>query len=222
MIMEKFKAPCEFFSKRIVFETKRLVLRRIELSDCADMYEYSSLEATSRYLLWSPHPSEYATKCVIENLRKDYRNGSYFELAVTLKDSGKMIGTCGITSYDAENYIAEIGYVLSPKYWGMGIAKEAAEVMINFAFCELGAHRVEARFMKGNEASRRVMEKCGMSFEGMAKNRLFVKGSFRDVGTCAIVYEKYFSEYRENLYRRYNPQRSSIAGFFNVKRMLTK
>lgn len=202
--MNKFTVPGEFFAKKIVFETDHLILRRIELSDSEDMFAYSSLEATSRYLLWSPHTSEYVTRCIIERLRREYRNGLYYELAVVLKENGRMIGTCGITSYDEANYTVEIGYVISPGYWGRGLAQEASSVIINFAFCQLGAHRVEARYMKENERSRRVMEKCGMSFEGIARNGLFVKGAFRDIGICAITSDDYFSVKREDLYRKFN------------------
>ncbi|MBR2459800.1 MAG: GNAT family N-acetyltransferase [Clostridia bacterium] len=202
--MREFKHPAEFFKKKIVFQTPRLLLRKIESGDCSDMYCYSSREQTTRYLLWNPHPGEYATRAIIDNLRNAYREGTYFELAVVLRETGKMIGTCGITSVDESNFCAEVGYVLSPDYWGQGIAAEAAAVLINFAFCELGAHRVEARFMKGNENSRRVMEKCGMSYEGMQRGKIFVKGEFKDIGTCALTAEEYFSEAKENLYRKFN------------------
>lgn len=202
--MNRFVVPGEYFSKKIVFETERLKLRRIESLDSADMFAYSSMEATSRYLLWSPHTSEYATKSIIERLRREYRDGLYYELAIVLRENGKMIGTCGITSYNEENYTVEIGYVISPQYWGMGIAAEASSVIINLAFCQLGARRVEARYIKENERSKRVMEKCGMSFEGIARNGMFVKGRSRDIGICAMTYDDYFSVPREDLYKKFN------------------
>ena len=166
------KHPGEYFKKKITFETERLILRKMEVSDVSDFYSYASREETSRYLLWSPHQSEYSTRYVLESIKRDYRAGTYFELAVILRESGKMIGTSGITSFDAQNRVVEIGYVLSPDYWGMGLAREAASVLMNFAFCELGANRVEAKYMKGNESSRRVMEKLGMTFEGIQRAKL--------------------------------------------------
>lgn len=203
--MNGFTVPGEYFSKKIVFETERLKLRRIEASDSADMFSYSSLEATSRYLLWSPHTSEYATRCMIDRLKREYRDGLYYELAIVLRENGRMIGTCGITSYSEEDRTVEIGYVISPQYWGMGIAPEASSVIINFAFCQLGAHRVEARYIKENERSRRVMEKCGMRFEGIARNGMLVKGRSRDIGICAMTRDDYFSVPREDLYKKFNP-----------------
>lgn len=203
--MNKFRHPADFFDKKIILETDRLVMRKLETADTKDMYAYASREQTSRYLLWYPHNSEYATRGLLERLKRDYRDGTYYELALVYKENGKMIGTCGITSFDDVNLSVEIGYVLNPDYWGMGLAAEAASVMINFAFFEIGAHRVEARYMKGNENSRRVMEKCGMTFEGMAKGKLLVKGLFRDIGTCAITEDEYFSVQRESIYKKFNP-----------------
>jgi len=202
--MVELRHPAEYFKKKIVFETNRLCLRRIDTRDAADMYSYSSREQTSRYLLWLPHRSEYDTKYIIERIKHDYKAGSYYELAVTLLENGKMIGTCGITAFDAQNRVAEIGYVISPDYWGMGLAREAASVLMNFAFCELGVKRVEAKYMKGNENSLKVMEKLGMTFEGIQRSKMLVKGEFRDIGVAAILSDEYFAVPRENLYKKFN------------------
>jgi RimJ/RimL family protein N-acetyltransferase len=51
----------------------------------------------------------------------------------------------------------------------------------------LELNRIEARFMQGNEPSRIVAEKLGMTFEGYARDAIFVKGEYRTVGTCAIL-----------------------------------
>ncbi|MBQ3178700.1 MAG: GNAT family N-acetyltransferase, partial [Clostridia bacterium] len=88
----------------------------------------------------------------------------------------------------------EIGYVLNPSYWGMGIAPEAVSAVLRFGFTELHLHRIEARYMTGNTASRRVMEKVGMTYEGTARESMFVKGDFVSVGTCAILRSEYFGK----------------------------
>ena len=202
--MVEVRDPSDYFKRKITFETERLLLRKIDTNDIHDLYAYAHREETTQYLLWSPHLSEYATRYVIESIKRDYRAGTYYELAIVLRETGRMIGTCGITAFDAQNRVAEIGYVLSPDYWGKGLAKEAAAVLMNFSFCELGANRVEAKYMKGNENSRRVMEKLGMTFEGIQRQKLFVKGEYRDIGISAILSSEYFAVPRENLYRKFN------------------
>ena len=82
---------------------------------------------------------------------------------------------------------AEIGYVLSPPYQGKGLATEAVRCVLAFGFEELSLHRIEAHFIEGNQASRRLMERVGMSFEGFARESMRIKGRYRTIGTCAIL-----------------------------------
>ena len=172
--------------------TERLILRKLLPKDYQDMYEYASDENTVRYLAWEHHRTIAFTKNYTKFLQKQYRDGLYYDWAITLKENGKMIGTCGFTSLATEHLRGEIGYVLSPSYWGMGIAKEAAEAVIRFGFEQMDLHRIEAKFMIGNDASERVMQKLGMQREGVFRDYMFVKGSFRDICFYSLTAEEYF------------------------------
>ena len=165
--------------------TERLILRKLLPKDYQDMYEYASDENTVRYLAWEHHRTIAFTKNYTKFLQKQYRDGLYYDWAITLKENGKMIGTCGFTKIDTVNHSAEIGYVLNPAYHRMGIAPEAAAEVMRFGFEELSLHRIEARFMAGNDASRTVMERLGMSFEGFERDSVFVKGGYATVGKYA-------------------------------------
>ena len=175
--------------------TDRLILRQMKACDARDMFEYASNPNTTRYLTWKAHPSVEYTEEYLKYLQTRYAAGDFYDFAVTLKDSGKMIGTCGFTRFHAESNSAEIGYVINPAYHGQGIATEAARAVISFGFSELKLHRIEARHMVGNDASHRVMEKLGMSFEGYHKDAIYVKGEYKTVGYCAITKEKFFDIY---------------------------
>ena len=98
-----------------------------------------------------------------------------------------MVGTCGFTSFSCPNDSAEIGYVFNPYYQGRGVATEAVRRVLTFGVEELGLHRIEARFIEGNTASRRLMERVGMTFEGYARESMRIKGRYRTIGTCAIL-----------------------------------
>ena len=65
--------------------------------------------------------------------------------------------------------------------------KKAAERVIAYGFEELDLHRIEARFMSGNQASLRVAEKLGMTFEGYTRDGMLVKGSYKTIGISAIL-----------------------------------
>ena len=168
-------------------ETERLILRRIERKDLNDVFEYSSDPEVSKYLLWSPHKDIGYTSQYLKLIDKSYRKLNFYDWAVTLKSNGKMIGTCGFTMFDIPNNCAEIGYVISKKYWGQKIAPEAAKAIISFGFNVLNLHRIEAHFMPENAGSRRVAEKCGMKFEGVLKDRVIAKGEYRNVEIYSII-----------------------------------
>lgn len=172
-------------------KTDRLILRKLAVSDCFDMYDYAKLKDVTEFLTWSPHPDLEYTKSYLKSLNHHYKAGSFYDWAIVLADEEKMIGTCGFTRFHLVNNSAEIGYVINPQYRGRGIAVEAAEAVLEYGFNTLGLNRIEARYMKGNTASRRVMEKLGMTFEGINRGAILVKGSYRDVGVCSVLKEEF-------------------------------
>jgi ribosomal-protein-alanine N-acetyltransferase len=113
-----------------------------------------------------------------------------------LDSEDKMIGTCGFTRFDYNNNSGEIGYVINPAYRGRGIADEAVRAVMQFGFETLRLNRIEAKFIEGNSASMRVMEKTGMTFEGYHRSSMYIKGDYRTIGVCAILRDEYFATSR--------------------------
>lgn len=184
------------FSRIPTLETERLILRKMKPTDAEDMYDYARRREVTEYLLWSPHTNREYTRDYLRYLQNRYALGEFYDWAVTDRKSGRMIGTCGFTRIDPEHRCGEIGYVLHPEFCGQGIGTEAAERVLLFGFEVLGLHRIEARFMKGNEASKRVTEKLGMVFEGYRRDAMWVKRQYRTIGVCAILAEE-FTKKRE-------------------------
>jgi len=83
--------------------------------------------------------------------------------AVIDKESGRLAGLCGLRSREAK---PELLYILAHAYWNRGFATEAASACLRFAFEVLAVERIIAFTRPENVASRRVLEKVGMSFEG--------------------------------------------------------
>lgn len=175
------------FSRIPTLETEHLLLRGMRVSDTEDMYTYAHRPEVTRYLLWMPHPNREHTKEYLTYVGQRYRTGDFYDWAMVDRVGGHMIGTCGFTSFDFEADSGEIGYVQNPDYSGHGLCTEAVRRVIRFGFEELSLHRVEARFMQGNDASRRLMERVGMTFEGWARDAMKVKGEYRTIGRCAIL-----------------------------------
>lgn len=182
------------FSHMPELETERLLLRPMRVCDSADMFAYAHDPEVTRYLLWRPHADVGYTRRYLEYLSGRYRIGAHYEWALIHRETGRMIGTCGFARIDTAHSCAELGYVLNPTFRGQELIPEAARRVLQFGFSVLGLHRIEARYMVENVASRRVMDKLGMSFEGIQRGSMLVKGAYRDIGVCAILANDFHAE----------------------------
>ena len=181
----------KIFSDMPTLNTERLILRPMRVGDAADMFDYAQREDVTTYLLWSPHQSMSYTRDYLKYIETRYDAGDFYDWAVVERSSGKMIGTCGFTRIDMPNNTGEIGYVLNPEFHDKGYGTEAAKEALRFGFDVIGLHRIEARFMAGNNASLHVMDKLGMTFEGFRRESMLVKGKYRTIGTSAILFDDY-------------------------------
>lgn len=177
----------KIFSNMPQLETPRLLLRRLQVSDAVDMFDYARRADVTRYLTWSPHPGVGYTRDYLEYVAVRYDAGEFFDWAIEEKSSGHMVGTCGFTRFDFNADCGEVGYVLNPAVWGHGYATEALRAVTDFGFRRLHLHRIEARFISGNDASRHVMERVGMTYEGTLHGAMLIKQEYRDIGICAVV-----------------------------------
>lgn len=186
------KSQLSLFKKIPTVMTERLILRKMLPQDAADMYEYAQDPLVTQFLLWEPHVSVKFTQSYLKFIQTQYAAAGFFDWAVTLAESGKMIGTCGFASIDTDNDTGEIGYVINPEYWGKGYATEALSRVLSFGFGVLHMHRIYVRIMAGNEASERVARKCGMRHEATFYSSLLVKGEYRTIKYYAILREEFY------------------------------
>lgn len=179
------------FSNLPTLETERLLLRDLTLEDAEDLFEYASDPDVSRYNIWSVHKSLEDSKRFLSTVMEQYKNHELADWGIIHKADKKLIGTCGLASWIQDQRRAEIGYVLSKKYWGKGYMLEAVHPVIAFGFQMMKLNRIEGRCILLNTASARVMEKVGMKFEGVLRQHLFTKGSFYDVKMYSILKEEW-------------------------------
>ncbi len=181
----------KYFSNIPVIETPRLILKEISMADLYDMNRYATLEKTSEFLLWTPHLNLAETRGTIEFHMRQYKMGKAPDWGITHKQDKLFIGTCGFTSVDEYNGCAELGYVLSPEYWGRGLMREAVSSIMRVAFKDLGFHRLFVRIMEGNQSSMNLAKALGFSYEGAARESMFVKGSYKTIHTFSILEDEY-------------------------------
>ncbi len=183
----------KLFAHMPTVECGRVRLRPYRESDVKDFNEYMSEEAVSRYLTWYPHLNLQDTKGYVDFMIRNYKKALPSDWAVEEPVSGKVIGNCGFTSVDIKNEAAELGYVLSPAFWGRGMMSDAMTAVLFVCFNVLEAHRAYLRIMDGNEHSRAFASRMGFRNEGLSVSSAFIKGEYRSVWTYAMLEQEYRS-----------------------------
>lgn len=168
--------------------TSRLVLREFVPEDWRAVLAYQSESTYLRYYDWierTPADVQAFVQQFIDWQREVPRYR--YQLAITLPETGELIGNCGLRLEHPGAHEGDIGYELAPAYWGNGLATEAARSMLALGFGELRLHRIWAWCITGNRASARVLEKIGMQREGHHRDKEWFKGRWWDTYTYAML-----------------------------------
>lgn len=175
-------------------ETDRLILRRYGNKDAAAMYQnWASDREVTRFLTWQTHTSPEVSQGIIEDWVKQYANENYYHWAIVLKENGgEPVGDIAVVDVKESISAAHIGYCIGRAWWHRGIATEALKAVMDFLFDEVGVNRVEARHDLRNPNSGKVMQKCGMKYEGTLR-----RADWNNQGICdACWYALLRSEWR--------------------------
>lgn len=167
--------------------TERLHLRPFTLKDAPEVAEYCRDWDVARMTSNIPHPyDESMAREWISSHPQAFEKGEAVTFAITKQDTGELVGAIGI-HLDSANHAAEFGYWIGKPFWNRGYATEASKAVIGFGFEKLGLNRIYARHMTKNPASGRVMQKSGMSFEGILRQSLYRHDAFEDTAIYSIL-----------------------------------
>jgi RimJ/RimL family protein N-acetyltransferase len=148
--------------------TARLTLRPYTDADIPELLPLIGSREVAATTLRIAHPyTEQDARAFLE-LAKD---PDKIWLAITFRSVGHQIGGIGLR-VDREHQHAELGYWLGVSYWAQGYATEAAREMLRYGFEDLKLHRIFASHFKDNPASRRVLKKIGMRYEGCQREHI--------------------------------------------------
>lgn len=179
------------FEKFPVLETERLLLRDITTEDAEDILAFFSDCQVMRYYGSNPKKTIGEIEDLIKRLRDGYESRVRIRWGITLKGSGRIIGTCGFHNMDMDDRRAEIGYELARDYWRQGIMSEAVSKVIDYGFGEMSINRIEAFYDPKNEASERLLKKLGFQVEGCLRKYSFYSSEFKDAVVCSILKDEY-------------------------------
>ena len=145
--------------------TDVLLLRELREDDFEAVHAYTSNPDNVKYVTWGPYDKQ-GTKSFIEKCleRQNASPRTSYDLAITLKETGQLIGSCGVHLND-EMRQAVMGWILHIDYWMKGYMTEALKALLKFGFEDLKLHRMYAWCNTENYSTYRVMEKCGMRRE---------------------------------------------------------
>jgi len=147
---------------RTSLETARLRLRLFTHDDLQIMFTLSLDPDVIKYADTPVKDLDEARQRLEQGPLSDYEKYGYGRFAVELKETGKVIGFCGI-KYLPEIDLPEVGYRYLKEYWGRGIGTEAARACVDFARDDLKIEKLVALIIPENIASIKVAEKLGMS-----------------------------------------------------------
>lgn len=154
----------------IKLETDRLILRRFTMDDAMDMYRnWASDPEVTKFLTWKTYESPETADTILKIWVENYEQPDFYQWAIELKEIGQPVGSISVVRLNNKVESAEIGYCIGRKWWKQGITSEALERVMRFLFDEVGVNRVEARHDVNNPNSGKVMQKCGMTLEGILR-----------------------------------------------------
>ena len=160
--------------KDMYVKTERLLIRPINVDDIQDFYEILSQEEVVEYLPEDVMSME-EVKEIISWLNDCYEKNTLeniikFTVVIVHKENNKVIGWCGVGPLEYDPSDMELFYGIRKEYWGKGIATEASKAMLHYGFDTIGLEKIVAVVKPENVASKKVIEKIGMTYQKKIQN----------------------------------------------------
>ncbi len=173
-------------------EGKRIILRPYRKSDANDLAEKINHKDIARYTTNIPYPySLEDAKKFIKSLQEKAKKKQPCCFGIFLRENKEFIGGIGIHNINFKNKNAETGYWLNKDYRGNGYAKEALELVLDYAFKKLKLRRVYAKVMTPNKPSYKLLEKVGFKKEGTLRKEIEKNKKTLDVYIYGLLKEEF-------------------------------
>jgi [ribosomal protein S5]-alanine N-acetyltransferase len=156
-----------------------LRLRQVRPEDAEAIFAIYSDEETMRYYN-EPFQSLAEAEAYIILRRDDYAQRREIRWGIARHEDDRIIGSCGLHSFDEGFHRAETGYILHRAAWGQGIMTEALSALLTYGFTEMELHRIEAVIDDANTRSKNLLLKLGFQYEGNLRQRYVSHQGFED------------------------------------------
>jgi len=172
---------------------EQVVLRELRASDAASLFTLLTTEEVARFISPPPSTVEGFERFIAWTLRQRAA-GTYACFAVTLRGFDTAIGIFQIRETEPGFGTAEWGFVVGSAFWGTGVFQDGAELVLDFAFETLGAHRLEARAAVLNGRGNGALQKIGAVQECLLRKSFLRNGQYLD----QVLYAILDSDWRES------------------------
>ncbi len=161
------------------FETPRLRLDALHLSDAAALLGYRADPAVARYQGWCPASLAEAEQFIREQRAMPaFLTGQWFQRAIRLRGDGALIGDLGVCLSDDGQ--ATFGITVSPFMQGQGVAREVVHALLDRLFGDMDVHRVHASVDPRNAASMALLRSLGLRQEAHFRESYLLRGEWVD------------------------------------------
>lgn len=179
----------------VTIETKRLILRRFTPNDAEAMFRnWASDAEVTKYLTWPTHSDISVSQAVLKSWISLYENPAHYSWAIVLKNINEPIGSIAAVEQRDDIKMVHVGYCIGQSWWRLGYTSEAFAALIRFFFEDVGVNRIETRHDPRNPNSGKVMQKCGLKYEGILRQSDINNQGLCDGARYAIFAEDYFNE----------------------------
>jgi len=177
----------------ILLESDRLLLKEISIQDLNPIHKLHSIPEVDEFnTLGIPKDLQETEKFILSIIEdQNSKQRKQYCWGVWAINSNDFIGLAGLVVAVERFKMAEIYFKLSPDFWGKGYATEISNKLLKFGFEELRLHRIEAGVATENIKSIRVLEKVGMTREGLRRKILPIRGEWKDNYHYAILENEY-------------------------------
>jgi RimJ/RimL family protein N-acetyltransferase len=170
-------------------KTNRLTLKEVDLKDIENIHKLHCFPEVDEFNTLGIPENIDVSKALVKKILKDQKTKprKNYEWKIIIKQTNEFIGMAGIFLSLDKFRLGEIYYKLLPAFWGKGFATEVAKNLVLAGFNEFNLHKVEAGVATENVRSIKVLEKAGMTREGLRRKVLPVRGKWIDNFHYAIV-----------------------------------
>lgn len=178
-----------------LIETDRLILRPFVYADDIAMLKYWVADEDIQSMYSEPvYTTRDAVKTLLDQYISGYNKLNYYRWAITLKGHNECIGQIAFFLVDDHNHFAEIEYCIGKAFQCRGLATEATKALIAYGFNKIGLHKIQICHKSINLPSKKVIEKCGFTYEGTLRDFFYMNGQYVDRLFYSILKSEFENE----------------------------